>query len=711
MTPGPSPDHAFIEFVHRSRVAVGGAFLALAVGCLAVAGYCGFRGLKDAFRPADPAAAAVVEEKPAEPKPAGTELDPRPYQMGMAAALIASLGLGGVGAFFVGGVPSADPAERRRRDRVLLLVGGYAFGLANRLSGLFLFVHWFDKLGDWVNGVAGSHKTGWMPVAALLQYLLGAGITFLATVPARSEERNRPWVRRGVYAVNFALSAVLLVVGLVLVNAVVAMKLPDKLDTTSTGFYTLTDKTTKYLDGLKQPVKAYAITTDVNPNSPDARTQTDALRLLAGCRRVNPGRFEVVQLSPVTDRAKIEELLQKYPTANLRTFGVLLTAGDNFERYEFVDFDAMKKEVGPRKEAFVGESALIAGMMALTEKKAVAYFTQVAREPYLDRPADPTAAAAGRPATRLKELLEGSQCEARPWVIDPLAATASVPPDADVVVVLDPLDPLPPSAVAALDRYMKATDPKAKKGLLVFAPPRAGEGGTLLRTGLEPLLADFGVGVFDRQVYAQPIEAVPADAVTIQPLPQEVARQNPLAVAVASGVRPRGVRVIQPATQDGRAASGMTNLLLVVGDPRNVWVEAKPFTPPRKAWDDLLAADSRGDREYVDARKPRRGTPYSVGVYATDPAGKPAVAAFGFADGLTDDAANTAAGRATPALLSAGVNWLRERPAGPDITPKEYAEYTPRKGVSGTSLFTVPFVGTLIAIVILGLGVWAVRRK
>lgn len=703
MTSGPTTNDAFIDFVHDRRVVVGGVLLALALGCVVIAGYCGYYGMKGAFnKPHDPTAVDLDTPKAAP----SIELDRFPHVTGMAAGLIAALGTGAVGAFFLGKMPDADPDRRRRTDRVLLLVAGYVSGLACRLGGLLLFFKWFDKLADWMNGKAGSHQTGWYPVAALLLFLVGAGITFLATLPARSEERNHVWMRRAVYAVNFALSAVLLVVGLTLVNAVVAMKLKDKLDTTSTGFYTLTDQTKAYISGLKQTVRVYAITSDrVTPRG--MRLQADALRLLATCRDANPSRFEVVQLSG-GDKAKLDELQEKYKSANLRDFGVLVTTGDNFERFEFVDFEKMAGRGSDNtRMSFVGEAQLVRGMMALTEKKVTAYFTQSSREPFIEAPTDPNAAALGRAAVGLRDMLDSSQCTAKAWKISPLDTDLKVPADADIVVVLDPLSPLPLNAVEAIRRFLNPSDPKVKKGkLLVFTPARPGEGG-VLKTGLEQVLTEYGIIPLDRMVYTQPTPALGADQLFVQSASSEQTLKNPLALASAARMKVSSVRPIAVG-EGGRGQLGASRIVIASIDPRVTWLEKAPVTPPKKAWDDLEAAGKSNNQAYIDARAVDVGTPWSVGVYAVDQESKPAVVVFGFADGLTDDTAATAR---TAQLLAASVDWLRERPPAPDITPKEYIEYVPRKGVTEGQMVYVPVGGTLITIVLLGLGVWAVRRK
>jgi hypothetical protein len=705
MTAGPTPDHAFIEFVHRQRAVVGGVLLALAVGCLVGAGYCGYRGLKDQFNRQDETAAEVAPPPAADAEP--VELEPWPYRVGMVVALVAALGLGAVGAYFLGKVPDADPACRRRTDRILLLVVGYVFGLANRACGLFLFYHWFSKLTDWLNGEPGGHKTGWMPVAALLQYLLGAGVTFLASLPARAEERNQPLLRRAVYATNFALSAVLLVVGLVLVNAVVAMKLPAHLDTTPSGFYTLTDETTKYLSGLKQPIDAYLITPDVDGD----RVQADTVRLLEECQRVNPQRFKVHVYSATVNAAAIRDLQQKYKAAELREPGVLLTAGPDGERFELVPLRRMVTATGRdrSKVVFNGEAQLVGGMMSLTEERTTVYYTRGSGELTLERSADPAASPLSRPAFRLQDALAATQCEARPLAVGPLDAEAKVPDDAAMVIVLDPLTTLPPATVAAIQRYMTAPRPGNKKGkLLVFAGAHnVPAGNTLATTGLEPVLSGMGIDLVDRAVYTRPIaENAPPDVVIVRAGKAAVEQRNPVALAASNGLITTGARPVRTSPD----ARGTAQPILGVSTAGFTWLEKGVIDPPMKALNDLLAADQRRNTAYLQERQVTNQNPPSVAVITTDSEGKPVAAVFGFADGLSDEPTIDDGGRAG-AVFKASVGWLRERPPAPDITPKEYAEYTPKKGVSENMLFWVPVCGTLLTIVAIGLGVWAVRRK
>ena len=69
---------------------------------------------------------------------------------------------------------------------------------------------------------------------------------------------------------------------LVIANVVIAMRMPNKLDTTNTGFYTLNPQTKQLIEGLDQPIRAYAIFQD-GDRSP--RTSSGSCQ---SCQDVNP---------------------------------------------------------------------------------------------------------------------------------------------------------------------------------------------------------------------------------------------------------------------------------------------------------------------------------------------------------------------------------------------------------------------------------------
>jgi hypothetical protein len=222
---------------------------------------------------------------------------------------------------------------------------------------------------------------------------------------------------------------------------------------------------------------------------------------------------------------------------------------------------------------------------------------------------------------------------------------------------------------------------------------------------IETYLTDLDL--MDRAIYNRPIaENVPPDVVIVRAGRAAIEQKNPMAQAAANGLIATGARPVRT-TPDAR---GTAQPILGVSSAGFTWLEKGVVDPPMKALSDLLAADQRRNTAYLQERQVSNQNPPPVGVISTDAEGTPVAAVFGFADGLADEAANDDGGR-TAALFKASVGWLRERPTAPDITPKEYTEYTPKKGVSENMLFWVPVCGTLLAIVAIGLGVWAVRRK
>src|SRR5262249_15161148 len=127
------------------------------------------------------------------------------------------------------------------------------------LGGLFFYL-WSDSIIKWLD--KGEKKEMLYVVVPLLMVAGGAGLVFAAAQPARSEERNDLTIRRLVYGSEFRGTVLLLFVVLVIVNVVVSMKVPNKLDTTETGFYTISDSTRTFLSKLPEPATLYVILPD-----------------------------------------------------------------------------------------------------------------------------------------------------------------------------------------------------------------------------------------------------------------------------------------------------------------------------------------------------------------------------------------------------------------------------------------------------------------
>ncbi|MGL6097777.1 MAG: DUF7088 domain-containing protein, partial [Fimbriiglobus sp.] len=527
----PAPAAGLVAFVIAQRAAL--AWVLLAVGmasaALCVVGvtralsYTTAAKKADADKPDDPEKA---EKKDAE-KPDEPVRIPPPNQAefaigGVTGLLGAVVGLG-LGAWLLAGLPPLAPEAQRTQARVMVLAAGGLFGLVMMFgSALFVAVPYFHLLVTWADTRV-PPPGAWKFVVALLVFLLGAGLAFLAAQPARAEERTDPMLRRLVYGTNFALSTFLLVLVLFAGNVVAALKLPAQLDTTESGFYTLSDPTKEYLAALTQPMTVYTTI----PDDRD-RKSADIRRLLDAASAVNPAKFQIRALDPLLNKNDITSLRAKYPQVDFDEYGVLLTTGPDEKQYAFI---RMAEFVSGT--TFRGESVLAKELLGLSEGKTkpVVVFTQSSGELSIGAATAPDAADPKRSAAMLKLALEKAEADVKPWANTP-GADGNVPDDATIVVVADPLRALPPAQIAAIKQFV-TTPRDGKKGkLVVLAGAHANLDGSMTGTGLEDLLAaEFKVRLRPEFVYGEPGQ-IPPEAAIAGASRKLVTARNTLALAV-----------------------------------------------------------------------------------------------------------------------------------------------------------------------------------
>jgi hypothetical protein len=691
-----STSDATSRFLAQNRFSIALVFCGLALVALIATCYFGYMG----YRITTPAAPEGEDAVPMLGE--GANLDRGPYTVAALTSLVSTLALGLAGGVLLGRVAPSDLQARDREHRVILLVGVGIFGLANLIGGGILFALWFDKLTDWVAGTAGASKQAYKPIVAVLMMLVGAGLKFLALIPARAEERNAPTLRRVVYAGNLFLAALLLLIGLILANVLVGLKLPKSYDVTERGFYTLSESGTNYLSNLKQDVKVYAIMMD----SDGARFQKDAQRMLEAIAATNPQRIRTTTLSPVLNRKDIDDLTAKYPKVNLREFGFLIATGANFEQAAYIEFEKLLTTNSEQRRVFNGEAVFIQELMYLTETESVVYFTNSAQEYTVIRPSDPGAVVA-RPAYKLPAVLEKSRCTCKTLDYDPLNTNYAIPPDADAVVVLDPIATQPEGLVRALRTYLNTKRADGTYGkLIVFAGAHNTTDNTaIVKTGFADLFAEFGIDIIDQALYTRP-GRTPANVSLAIPFDDALTRRLPPALAVEDGLLMPNAR---PVIAIGAGAQSAQ--LLMTTDGGLVWFEKSLSEPPNKAFDDLVNAQQRGDKDYMRRRQLTQGL-VPLALAGKQPDRGLQVAVFGFGDGFADTAPVGADGdNIMHTLLLATINWLRDRPAAPDISTKEYTVYVPNKNVNYLNLFWAPLVAIPLGVLMIGVGVWAVRRK
>ena len=176
-------------------------------------------------------------------KPPGDATDSKrtDYMFGWLATLAAFLAVGGVAMWMLAAPPAGDEARQKTEARIAILALGASFGALAILFGMIFFYQWRESLTNWLD--KGQTKDAKWVLTPILMIVAGAGLIFFAIQPARADERNNGPIRRVVYWSNFGLTVLLLLVAFVVANVLFSLKVPNKLDTTATGFYSLSDNT------------------------------------------------------------------------------------------------------------------------------------------------------------------------------------------------------------------------------------------------------------------------------------------------------------------------------------------------------------------------------------------------------------------------------------------------------------------------------------
>jgi hypothetical protein len=592
-----------------------------------------------------------------------------------------------------------DPAAQQTSVRLLLLAGGGCLGLILILAGMIYFYLWSDSLTNWLDKKE-LREARWV-LLPLLMILLGSLTVLLAILPARAEERQVPLLRHLIYGSNFALTVLLLLVVLIVVNVVVARELPNQLDTTASGFYTLSEPTRRLLTQLDQPVRAYV----VMPNTTD-RDINDIRQLLLSMQDTSSGRFSVRFLSQTADRNELASLREKYPQFQLvmdqRTTNVaiLLTTGTDEKRHAVVSdsdmFDFSRRN-------FEGEKKLYQeiAFLADNQNKPVVYFTQGHGE--MDATNNPDSPPE-RSVNRLRQYLEKNYLDVRTLHLN--QPNPKVPDDAKVLILAEPQNPYSREALEALRAYMNRSTNKGK--IIYFSGTVDGPDGQMMRTGVEDLLAEFNVRVGQEYLYTLPTNAsidyrAPLVAFSSSAI------KNPILQSIAR-VTPRMQfaypREVSP--QNKRSEFQATELLLTVGI---TWREAIKPADIASRLEQIIA------NEKIQEQVGLSSSPRSVATTVTEGA-TPRVVAIGSAYVFSDRVAqqSRASNPVTFDLIGVSVDWLREREtslAAVNIEAKKYTEYKipPPSSLNFSRLLWLPLGLGLLTVVGMGVGVWVVRRR
>jgi hypothetical protein len=721
-TTSPVVGESFVEFVCADRQRAAYILLGISVLLLALCGWAVYSASKkptEAEKKAD-------KEKADSPFPEPTEesevkaKNPNRNEY-ITAALLAGLGVLTTvcaGGWLLVSIPPMNHAQQKTQARAVILAAGGLLGAILILGSGAFFYLWGNSFNDWLD--KGQLKQAKFVLGPFLAFAVGGLVMFLAIQPARAEERDNRTLRQLIYGANLGLSVLLVFVTLLVVNVFISPRLPNRLDVTGGGFYTLSDGSKEVLGRLPEPMTAYVIM------SSGRREADDIRRLLQNCQDASNGKLTVKFINPVADAAEYRRLAERAPKVKTHevegaTAGVYLTVGEDEKRNSFIRSDEfIKRESGPNRESgpqtFIGEARLMKELLFLSEseEKAVIYFTQSAGELDISEGGReerrPTATA-----RQLREYLTRNNLEAKPLKFD--LKDPKVPDDAAVVIVAEPKRELDPAHVAAITKYMTEPRPGSppKKGkLIVLAGAAFGPKKEVLRTGLEGLLMEFQVRLDPRVVVGQFTNRdTEPYAINAAFSVESLRARNPVAMALGEKATFPSLlwRQVRPAQMQKGAGAYRTVSLLFTADPdRYTWMEDHLYTGEKEfgaAWSEVVR------NQGVATAKELTDEPRPVAVAVSESVGdtgRVVVVGNGL---LVSDFYAMQAGGEPPGfdLISGSVDWLRERPTlNIQVNPKTYTEF---KFPSTTDENRGVFLPLLLSVTIIGgLGIcmWLVRR-
>jgi hypothetical protein len=644
--------------------------------------------------------------------------------------------------------PTETPSPAPRKfpiEPLPLAVVGATLGLLLVITG---FVLPFSPLGIDPESkslrLAGSlenwRKHSWFVMLVAGALFGGLALLFASLQLLRDQERSNQTTRRAIYGFNALLGAILLLSVLGLVNLlaftdpidrVTGRVLTREFDWTKTGIYTLSPRTVAFLESLQEPVKVYLF--------PSANDQgyLEMAMLLRNCESANKEfKWESIGFSR-DNLPRLRELMKKYAIQD-PSGGALVIVGNEAGQHthEFLAPEKLgRQDFDPRggrrggKFLFTGENALLGTLTSLTQGQVTIYFTQGHGEPPLDAPPMGGARTPGLGTLRQRLTANRTRFEIKPLKLD--AALTKIPDDASTVVIVGPTQPFGDAEVKVLRDYLNrkpeiGADKSVKISsgrLMALLGPVIGRGAGGARietTGLEALLAEFGVQLGQERVQT---------AVGDNPLQVDLLinpeSDNPLNRAFNDPTLTwfplANVRTVKASIEKEGSATIAPEPFLVAARA-GIWAEKDLTREP--------AATARAIQTDASMRKllSREPLPVAVAVsQRTAPPAKqpgappeegksrPLMLVVGASSWVTDESLRGPSGDLRFDLFSSSLSWLREQSdLGKLVDDKATPEYelkaNPAEGYVWR-LFILPGVLMMFAVVALGVGVWVVRRR
>lgn len=648
----------------------------------------------------------------------------------------------------------SDPAGAQQPNyRLLALTLGGLVGLGTFLFGLLLpFMAWSvyfvpgpispESLDKTATPVLTLWRTNWWRLAVTGAAVVGGLVLMLISVQlARSVERASAGMRRLLYGYNAVLTGVLLFAVLGLLNILAYVPLSPftlfnkQIDLTPSQMYTLAPRSEKLLETeLPGSIEIIAL-------MPEELLVTEELRqLYTNCKRHKKDMtFQVISRTRDTQKQFSDEFnkYRRYFEGELPPhlvvrgavgMVVIYNRPDGTKDIVGVPFSDLSQQVAPsphdrdrdgppsNRQVFAGENQLMRALRKSVDKtKAKIVFTKGHGELSLSDMDPESLKGLGVLRQRLEKA---GNYEIKEVDLSAAGFKAGELADAEVVVVAQPRKPfLEEEARKALTDYLNPLT-SAKKGKLILLLDGEPQGGKMPTTGLEELLTSNGVEVGDKRVLVatkQPslVPAIPSEADL--PITRAFAGFNLIVLPMESARR------VSP----GAAGKMKVEPLLVTHPEFWCWEESN-LTADAK---DLLNKHNRADNIGAFQKMLKRELPVAVAVSESSeripmrghvPVGdsSPRMVVFGSASWVSNGGIAMTGGNNGVDFFSSCVSWLRGKSdLGPDIAPpKDRPEFSLKKkgfdkGSKYTRLVWLPLGLMGLAILALGGGIWAIRRR
>jgi hypothetical protein len=494
---------------------------------------------------------------------------------------------------------------------------------------------------------------------------------------------------RSTYRATLAISIALGLGILVLVNYIGSRRYA-RFDWTTTGRYSLSEKTVNVLKGLKSPVQVTVFMTAGTPLYPEVDE-------LLKRYKAKSAMLTVETLDPTRNPVRAKTFVEE---TGVRNLAVVFRAGDKKKivtEDRIVEYDYSRAMMGgePSVKSFRGEQEFTSAILSVTQARAPkVVFTSGHGERKFD------AARSREGFSEVAESLKADNCTVEEWAT---LGAAAVPEGADLVVVAGPRTPFTESERDVLKKYLDAGG-RALFFLDVEFPP--GTSSTLSDFGLGPLLTSLGV-TLDSDVVVDPKNTLPmmgaetvfAKSFRSHPVTRLLTGMPvvfPLARSVSVAQAPVPGWKVTPLVETSPDGWGETNLkdLEKTGLPKKDDKDVKGPVCLAAA----VEADDGSKAAPDDGAKPGEA-----------PKKKARVVVFGDADWASNAGIANAANRL---LLSSAVNWALERESLVAIPPKsadQVAVTLTRRDMGQVAIVVLLLLP--LASVAMGIAIWVRRRK